>query len=424
MAWNGFTLTVEGQNALTNAQLSGRMNIKSIMVGDGAPPANFRVLKGLVNPLYEITELKIDVTESGCTLTAEIPEVGYDYYFREIGIMVSTEEGDKLYAYDNSGEDAQHMVNTTGVETTKKRVRLSLAISDVAEIKVINPSVLYVAYDDFDRVTGELGQAVEILNAAMDQKANAKELDGHVGDGARHLADGERDMWNAKMGTSGNSANNVVTFLGGDSMSPASWTDMEMIQSGESHGSLFRKLSLAVKNVRYLYKLLTSGALSTVLGQDLPVNRAMASDAKGKLSASGVTTTELGCLSGVKAGIQGQIDELNTGLTSTNRIIAYFSSASIKWLGVSMGVLRYSKSVVVQTFSGALTADLTAYQKYVVGQMAAEYRPNYQVTKIICIHEDVTALLNITMAGTIELTPYAVLRKGYTPLVFESYMIK
>ncbi len=314
MAWNGMKLTVDGQNALNDAQLSGKMNIKSIVVGDGAPPANFRVLKRLVNPLYEITELKIDIREGGCVLTADIPEVEYDYYFREIGVMVSTEEGDKLYVYDNSGEDAQHMVSTTGVEATKKRVRLSLVISDVAEITVVNPSVLYVAYDDFSRVTEELGQAVELLDASMEKKADAQALDSHVGDGTRHLAHGERDKWNAKMETTGDSGSNVVAFVSGDNASPVGWTDVETMKSGESHSSLFRKVSLAVKNVRYLYKLLTSGALSTLLGTNLPANRAVASDGDGKLSASGVSAAELGRLSGVKSGIQGQIDELNTGL--------------------------------------------------------------------------------------------------------------
>lgn len=314
MAWNGLTLTVEGQNALNNAQLSNRMNIKSIVVGDGASPSNFRVLKRLVNPLYEITELKIDMTENGCTLTAEIPRVDYDYYFREIGVMISTEEGDKLYVYDNSGEDAQHIVSTTGVETTKKRVRISLAISDVAEITVSNPSVLYVAYDDFDNVTKALGDAVEVLDAAMEKKADAQELNGHVRDGSRHVADGERDKWNAKMETTGDSADNVVTFVGGDNMAPLNWTEVDMLESGEKHGSLFRKISLAVKNVRYLYGLLTRSAFSTLLGGNLPANRAMASDKDGKASSSGVTTAELGCLSGTRAGIQGQIDALNADL--------------------------------------------------------------------------------------------------------------
>lgn len=64
MAWTGLALTVDGQNALNNAQLSNRLNIKSIVIGDGATPENFRTLKKLVHQLYEITDLKVDVVVS------------------------------------------------------------------------------------------------------------------------------------------------------------------------------------------------------------------------------------------------------------------------------------------------------------------------------------------------------------------------
>ena len=35
MAWTGLALTVEGQNALNQAQVANSMNIKSIVIGDG-----------------------------------------------------------------------------------------------------------------------------------------------------------------------------------------------------------------------------------------------------------------------------------------------------------------------------------------------------------------------------------------------------
>jgi len=178
MAWTGLALTVEGRNALNQAQLSNRINFKSIVVGDGAAPVNFRTLKGLVHPLYEITDIKVDVTEDGCILTADFPKVEYDYYFREIGILVTTDEGDKLYVYDNCGDDAQYMVSTTGVETTKKRIRLSLAISDVAEITVSAAEILYVAYDDYEKTVEILKQDLQEENgrAEIAEKNLAKKL--------------------------------------------------------------------------------------------------------------------------------------------------------------------------------------------------------------------------------------------------------
>ena len=158
MAWSGLNLTVEGRKALNQAQLNNRLNFKSIVVGDGNPPSNFSTQKQLVHQLYELTELKIDITENKCVLTADFPNVDYDYYFREIGIIVTTENGDKLYVYDNCGDDAQYIVTTTGTERTEKRLRLILMISDVEHITVSEPSILYVAYDEYEKTITELKQ--------------------------------------------------------------------------------------------------------------------------------------------------------------------------------------------------------------------------------------------------------------------------
>lgn len=380
MAWNGLALTVDGQNALNAAQLANSMEIRSVVVGDGRPPANFRTLKGLVHQLYEITDLRIDMAEDGkCTITVDIPKVGYDYYFREIGIIVMTNEGEKLYVYDNCGDDAQYIVSTTGVEATRKRIRLTLNISDVAEIAVTNPSILYVAYDDFEETkerlergiksnaenldghiedynnphkvtpeqlgldsTSDMDKPVSIaqqaaldelyqqlaaytnqkiaglingapesldtlkevadaiaahktimdaLDAAIGKKASAAEFDSHTKDTTKHVTPTERTNWNdantkkhthgnksvldgitstlisewsAKMEKTGDSANNTVTFSSGDATNPTGWADIGVVASGEKHSSLMRKFSLAVKNLRYLWKLLGGTSLAGI----------------------------------------------------------------------------------------------------------------------------------------------------------------
>ncbi len=169
MAWTGLTLTVDGRNALNQAQAANQMNIKSIVVGDGSPPSNFRTMKGLVHQLFEVTDLKLDVVDNKCVLTADFPKVDYDYYFREIGVVVTTEDGDVLYVYDNCGDDAQYIVTSTGVESTQKRIRISLLISDVANITVTSPSILYVGYDEFETEVEKLRQAEEEITALQGQ---------------------------------------------------------------------------------------------------------------------------------------------------------------------------------------------------------------------------------------------------------------
>ena len=189
MAWKGLTLTLDGQSVLNNAQALGRMNIKSIVIGDGDAPANFRNLKGLVNKLYEITDLKIEMVDGQCKLTADFPQVDYDYTFREIGIIATTDDEEKLYAYDNCGTDAQRIISNTGVETTKKRIRLLLEISDVANITASAPSILYVAYDDFEenmdridasingKVDKERGKGLSANDYTDQEKAKLQEIE-------------------------------------------------------------------------------------------------------------------------------------------------------------------------------------------------------------------------------------------------------
>lgn len=53
----------------------------------------------------------------------------------------------------------------------------------------------------------------------------------------------------------GDSADNTVTFTGGDATDPTGWADVALLGSGEKHSSLWRKVSLAVKNTRWLKKV-------------------------------------------------------------------------------------------------------------------------------------------------------------------------
>lgn len=75
---------------------------------------------------------------------------------------------------------------------------------------------------------------------------------------------------NGKLGTSGDSKDNTVTFTTGDVANDAaatSWTaDVGTISSGLSHANLFNRLSLEVKNLRYLKNLLGSTDISAIGG--------------------------------------------------------------------------------------------------------------------------------------------------------------
>lgn len=246
MAWTGLTLTVDGRNALNQAQMNNRLCFKAIVIGDGNPPGNFGTQKSLVHPLYELTDLKVDMTDEGCALTADFPAVDDDYYFREIGVIVATEDGDKLYVYDNCGDDAQYIVSTTGAERTQKRIRLYLTISDVADVAVSAPAILYVDYNEYEN-------AVTSLEQTIGTKAGQAETESALA---------------GKLDKTGDAKDTTVTFASADVADggAGAWTSVGTLLTGEKLGSVFNKVSMMFKNIRYLYKMLGTTNISAIGG--------------------------------------------------------------------------------------------------------------------------------------------------------------
>lgn len=98
-----------------------------------------------------------------------------------------------------------------------------------------------------------------MIKASLSENAAGKlllQLEDHKSNEEIHITGVEREAWNGKMEPDGDSAENTVTFESGDTEDPAVWADVGVIESGEKHGSLFRKISLAVRNTRFLKKML------------------------------------------------------------------------------------------------------------------------------------------------------------------------
>jgi hypothetical protein len=103
-----------------------------------------------------------------------------------------------------------------------------------------------------------------------------------------------------------------------------------------------------------------TGALTSVIGVDLTADRVVVTDESGLLDVSTVTTTELGYLTGVTSGIQGQIDGLALG---EDNIIE-----EVQAEGVALSIT--SKAVNVTRASlgaGTGDADVAYYTTTIVG---------------------------------------------------------
>ena len=69
----------------------------------------------------------------------------------------------------------------------------------------------------------------------------------------------------------GDTAENVVSYTSNDVANPNSYTDVDLLKSGETHKSVLQKISTMFKNIRYLYKMLGTADISdladgTILG--------------------------------------------------------------------------------------------------------------------------------------------------------------
>ena len=69
----------------------------------------------------------------------------------------------------------------------------------------------------------------------------------------------------------GDTAENVVSYTSNDVANPDSYTDVDLLKSGETHKSVLQKISTMFKNIRYLYKMLGTADISdlgdgTILG--------------------------------------------------------------------------------------------------------------------------------------------------------------
>jgi hypothetical protein len=105
---------------------------------------------------------------------------------------------------------------------------------------------------------------------------------------------------------------NATTVLGSGNISV-----QETLISGSNIKTINLNSLLGSGNVNV--EPVITGAATTITSADLPVSRALVSNASGKIAAATTTSTELGYVNGVTSAIQTQIDTKTNKLIVTNR---------------------------------------------------------------------------------------------------------
>ena len=98
---------------------------------------------------------------------------------------------------------------------------------------------------------------VEIANWIESDTDGAAAMDLKISENAKKIE--------SKLDTDGgDTADNITTFTSNDAPESTSWTDVDVMVSGEKHNGLFSKISTMFKNIRYLYKLLGTTSISSI----------------------------------------------------------------------------------------------------------------------------------------------------------------
>ena len=139
------------------------------------------------------------------------------------------------------------------------------------------------------------------------------------------------------------------------------------LASGDSIATLFGKTQKWFADIN-------SGGASTLLATNLSANRALISNANGKVAVSSVTSTELGYLDGVTSAIQTQLNTINTSIgtlsdlttTAKSSLVAAANELNGKTIS-EIQTLATGVSISYNGVAATLSIDFEAQQAFDVG---------------------------------------------------------
>lgn len=247
-AYSNFVLTDQGLNLLNDLiKGDGELEFRHMSIGSGSYMDDEKDLK-MIRRMTSLREERqrigfssVHKHDKSVELKAHITNQGVaeEYPMTELGIHASMKnsENEVLYCVSLREGSPDVMPDFSSGRIQDIIFKVQVSIGDVPNVSIVYKSDIYALAEDFDS---------------------------HVKDAVKHVTVAERTKWDGKMETMGDSKDNTVAFSSGDDARPSGWADIEVMTSGEKHSSLFRKMSLAVKNLRYLWRLLGTTSLAGI----------------------------------------------------------------------------------------------------------------------------------------------------------------
>lgn len=150
-------LTDIGKSLLLRAISGEQITFTRFEVGSGRLPegSDGSELTGLIWSMVEFEISDMTVNDTGnvtLTGTFDSSDVKEDFEWRELGLYCKGEDGfEMLYAYANSGDDAELLHSLTTDILTEQTVTLVVAVGEAENVTaVISPKGQYALRDDFE----------------------------------------------------------------------------------------------------------------------------------------------------------------------------------------------------------------------------------------------------------------------------------
>lgn len=185
-AFGGFTLTNKGRNLQAKAQAGAVLNYTRAAIGDGTLTGQSIVaLTALISakktlPITKLRMIPPDRAAVGTIISNQSITTGF--YFREIGIFAQDpDEGEVLYAYANSGANAEYLPPAGGPDVIEKSIDMLVVVGRASQVTAtIDSSLVFAtlvdveeALDDAKAYTDESIGKTSLFGTTTMPSANA-----------------------------------------------------------------------------------------------------------------------------------------------------------------------------------------------------------------------------------------------------------
>ncbi len=315
--FHGHQIPQAGQNLMAKLFATGQPLVyTSVKVGDGV--LNGRLVSGLTGLIglkksFPIAATPVRSGDGRWNVTAIFnnKDIDQDFWWREWGVFAEDPDTGQevMVAYANAGDTADYIHVWTGDDDSsyvEEQITCTCVVSsELTVTALIDPSQLYVLLEVFQAHRQEFA-------AHRDDNSNPHGVTaGQIGAAAAghtHTA--------AQVGALPASTTFVppTRKVAGKALAAdVALGPGDVGAAAAKHTHTPAEVGAAAANHTHTAAQVgaqptVTGGATTIVGSNLTANRALVSNASGKVAVSAVTATELGYLDGVTSGIQAQLN--------------------------------------------------------------------------------------------------------------------